>query len=621
MPAPTSSPWQRRLRRLFLFVGTASTFYVLSSYIVDRMREARIKAIREKRQRDLMKNHFTSLISTISFTLYALLPTLQPQVFEAYPVESTSQALQGLSTTSLSASTSSAETSEREQESPENSLYLHRSGQHEHHSQDHERDQHTAHEDVRNGKDSGKSHSPSTSVQGTESWASEFRRGSSNNGEETESEVLIGSSIGQPETDDGMSSIVSHSISLPPTDTSSNSPSPPSEHSHSAQLDSSPSSAPPISKSKKELWKDLKAQSLTRTITTIYLLPMLYLLTSSQLAILARNRYLQDVETSVAATSTHSSAELEYEDGLQTPRRSLSQATLTADDHPPASNKKRGWLPSFSVDAMGLSEFVDGSTFLLPNPVSLLPTAVTKYLPAFVRPSPTVNRSRSITRDLDEQEIRRAEMQSAKAEAERLFLTYSWWLLHEGWKPVASRVDLAVGKVFGNMPLKKDLTGADWEQGLKEVRAEVEMELSRAGTVELYDFTPHLIPTTIPHASHLPFPSHPSDHSPYLASLVDETISHIRSPDGRYLLEKGIAALSANLLDTLKSELYTPPGGFGENEVQTQRDRKLVHCLPEINRWGKGVWEGVPDSGVEAMLAVPEFEGFAALVFGDWAPK
>lgn len=43
-----------------------------------------------------MKQHFTSLISTISYTLYALLPTLQPQLSDQYPVEQISQALQGL---------------------------------------------------------------------------------------------------------------------------------------------------------------------------------------------------------------------------------------------------------------------------------------------------------------------------------------------------------------------------------------------------------------------------------------------------------------------------------------------------------------------------------------------
>lgn len=37
------------------------------------------------------------MLSTISFTLYALLPTLSPQLTAAYPVEATSQAIQGLS--------------------------------------------------------------------------------------------------------------------------------------------------------------------------------------------------------------------------------------------------------------------------------------------------------------------------------------------------------------------------------------------------------------------------------------------------------------------------------------------------------------------------------------------
>lgn len=44
-----------------------------------------------------LKNHFSTLLSTLSFTLYALLPTLSPQLDSAYPVELTSQALQGLS--------------------------------------------------------------------------------------------------------------------------------------------------------------------------------------------------------------------------------------------------------------------------------------------------------------------------------------------------------------------------------------------------------------------------------------------------------------------------------------------------------------------------------------------
>ena len=34
-------------------------------------------------------------------------------------------------------------------------------------------------------------------------------------------------------------------------------------------------------------------------------------------------------------------------------------------------------------------------------------------------------------------------------ETERMYLTFSWWLLHEGWKQVAERVQDAVEEVIG----------------------------------------------------------------------------------------------------------------------------------------------------------------------------
>ena len=53
MPGPNDARWQRRFRRLLLFVGTATSFYLVSSYILDRLREARARAIKEKREKDL----------------------------------------------------------------------------------------------------------------------------------------------------------------------------------------------------------------------------------------------------------------------------------------------------------------------------------------------------------------------------------------------------------------------------------------------------------------------------------------------------------------------------------------------------------------------------------------
>jgi hypothetical protein len=36
------------------------------------------------------------------------------------------------------------------------------------------------------------------------------------------------------------------------------------------------------------------------------------------------------------------------------------------------------------------------------------------------------------------------------------------------------------------------------------------------------------------------------------------------------------------------------------DELRPLPTRRLVDCLPELATWSKGVWEGIPDSGVEA---------------------
>lgn len=97
--------------------------------------------------------------------------------------------------------------------------------------------------------------------------------------------------------------------------------------------------------------------------------------------------------------------------------------------------KTRGsWLSYFSVEAMGLADYVDER-----SSSSALST-IGSYLPGCRQPTITSSEEQETVFDQDE-EVERME-------AERLFLTYSWWLLHEGWKEVADRVDEAVEKVF-----------------------------------------------------------------------------------------------------------------------------------------------------------------------------
>lgn len=46
-------------------------------------------------------------------------------------------------------------------------------------------------------------------------------------------------------------------------------------------------------------------------------------------------------------------------------------------------------------------------------------------------------------------EDRLAEEAVQREEAERAYLSYSWWILNEGWKGVARRVEEATQEVFG----------------------------------------------------------------------------------------------------------------------------------------------------------------------------
>jgi len=93
-----------------------------------------------------------------------------------------------------------------------------------------------------------------------------------------------------------------------------------------------------------------------------------------------------------------------------------------------------------------------------------------------------------------------------------------------------------------------------------------------------------------------------------LASLLDQTRQHLDSADARYLLQKAADAVIRRLLNGLSDELYTgqarildtiPTITNVHSDQQPNQTRRLVDCLPVINRWGRGVWEGIPDGGVE----------------------
>lgn len=104
-------------------------------------------------------------------------------------------------------------------------------------------------------------------------------------------------------------------------------------------------------------------------------------------------------------------------------------------------------------------------------------------------------------------------------------------------------------------------------------------------------FTPHLIPPSPLRSQDpdCPLPVELTSGHPYLLTLLTETTIHLSSPDSRYLLDKDVTAM----LKKLRDELYP----------LVDEGKRMVDCLPVVDRWGKGVWEGVPDNGVEVCLS------------------
>jgi peroxin-3 len=106
-------------------------------------------------------------------------------------------------------------------------------------------------------------------------------------------------------------------------------------------------------------------------------------------------------------------------------------------------------------------------------------------------------------------------------------------------------------------------------------------------------FTQHLLPETFV-TSDPSCPLSPSNlRSPHLQSLLDQTRNQLDSVDAQVLLQRGIHEMVRSLVATIRIECYAKSLGIAVSPV------RLVNCLPAINGWAKGVWEGIPDHGVE----------------------
>jgi hypothetical protein len=188
-----------------------------------------------------------------------------------------------------------------------------------------------------------------------------------------------------------------------------------------------------------------RLSAITRTILTIYLVPLLAIHTTSQLTLLARLHHLRNLAELNSSSDNHSDE-----------NQHQSTSTSARSPHRSVIGKAVGEIGQllkpwsyFSLESMGLDEYdgaddpstpVQGGSAggVLSGLWSVGTSTASYLLGTGSRPAASSEKRKGqaplhMRLDLD---------------TERTFLCFSWWLLHVGWKELEERVRPAVKLVF-----------------------------------------------------------------------------------------------------------------------------------------------------------------------------
>ncbi|KAF9225065.1 hypothetical protein BS17DRAFT_731904 [Gyrodon lividus] len=352
--------------------------YALSSYVRERLQEIKEKVVREKVARESLRRRFQTTHDDVCFTVMALIPTLASQILEDMDVEALTNELQSVSRASRSRSLI-----------PSHS---------QHHSQSEVSSVSDAHSDAGSvslssySGSGGDRNQASTSALG--SWV---ERMSPSDGYRAPHNFLASTGTALSDSITSTSSSLSYN----------------GHQTHSMQSSISSSST----RTKGELWNEVKILALTRTLTTLYTTTLLALLTAVQLNLLGRGRYVDSV-------------------------RASERAERARDRVPPFS------LPGI-LAREAMARIVD----------------VEAIWPAWL-----------LGEDEDEDDgFGDNKVEDAPLEETELrYLTLSWWILHVGWKDVAARVRGSVESVFDGVSLKAKLSPSELYVLIMDIRRRVE---------------------------------------------------------------------------------------------------------------------------------------------------
>ncbi|PSR73243.1 hypothetical protein PHLCEN_2v10903 [Hermanssonia centrifuga] len=262
--------------------GYAGAVYLVGRYVGERLEEVRNRLLHDRMARENLRRRFEQNQQDVSFTIMALLPTLGAHILEGMDVEGVTQELQAQSRASKAPYTEPTPPPPPLEQSSVPSIEIQSAP---------EQDARSENESVSvvsypDHDDTGSSSNLGASSQ---SWVENFSSQQSQLSPETSS---VSADESRLNADSPKSSIVGTDIS-DSIMTSSSAVSYGDTQSAPWTMESSPIAS--FTRSKAELWKEVKMLTFTRTLTILYSMTLLSLFTHIQLNILGRSKYIQAI--------------------------------------------------------------------------------------------------------------------------------------------------------------------------------------------------------------------------------------------------------------------------------------------------------------------------------------
>ncbi|OSD01028.1 hypothetical protein PYCCODRAFT_1436810 [Trametes coccinea BRFM310] len=260
---------RRGLTKAAAYVGGA---YYVGRYVSARLEDVRNSIVQERTARENLRRRFDQNQQDISFTIMALLPTLGAHILRDMDVEGVTQELQSYSRASkdrleVQHSTAPSESSASfgAERGPDTDM---RSD---------------------NGSVSVISSNegvPTELSASSTSWVDQVSSVQSSQFSQVFPEANAGTTSTSPKSSVGAD--LSDSMITTSSMSSSAAPGP-------STSSASPDHLSPVTRSKAELWREVKILTFTRTLTVIYSMTLLSLFTHAQLSVLGRTKYIQSL--------------------------------------------------------------------------------------------------------------------------------------------------------------------------------------------------------------------------------------------------------------------------------------------------------------------------------------